>query len=72
MRSVSIPPPLSLQPEEEVDEGRAKESETEEDEERGKKESSRLGEGRLVFLVVNISVKLVGVSSKTSFQVQDA
>lgn len=72
MRSVSIPPPLSLQPGEEVDEGREKESETEEDEDRGKKESSRLGEGRLVFLVVNISVRLVGVSFKTSSQVQGA
>lgn len=38
------------------DEGRAKDRETEEDEERGKNESSRLGEGRLVFLGVNIVV----------------
>lgn len=45
-------------------EGRAKEREMEEDEERGKKESSRLGEGRLFFLGVNmvVSRRLVGVS----------
>lgn len=53
IRSVSIPPPLSPLPGD-VDEGSAKEREMEEDEERGKKESSRLGEGRLLFLGVNI------------------
>lgn len=37
-----------------MDEGIAKERETEEDEERGKNESSRLGEGRLFVLGVNI------------------
>lgn len=71
IRSVSIPPPLSLLPGEDADEGRAKESETEEDEERGKKESSRLGEGRLFFLGVNMfdSCRLVGVSYTASSQV---
>lgn len=69
IRSVSIPPPLSLLLGEDADEGRANESETEEDEERGKKESSRLGEGRLFFLGVNIVDGLVGVSWKASSQV---
>lgn len=69
IRSVSIPPPLSLLPGEDADEGRANERETEEDEERGKKESSRLGEGRLFFLGVNIVDRLVGVSWKASSQV---
>lgn len=62
IRSVSIPPPLSLLPREDEDVGRAKDSDTEEAEERGKKESSRLGEGRLFFLGVNIVERLVGVS----------
>lgn len=57
-----MPPPLSLLLGEDVDEGRAKESETEDDEERGKKESSRLGEGRLFSLGLNIFDRLVGVS----------
>lgn len=59
IRSVSIP---SLPLGEDAVDGSAKESETEEDEERGKKESSRLGEGRLFFLGVNIVDRLVGVS----------
>lgn len=37
-----------------MDGGSAKDRDTDEDEDRGKKESSRLGEGRLVFLGVNI------------------
>lgn len=49
-----------------------KESDTEEDEERGKKESSRLGEGRLVFLEVNMSLQLADVTSRTSSQDQEA
>lgn len=56
IKSVSIPAPLSMLPAGDEDEGRAKDRETEEDEERGKNESSRLGEGRLVFLGVNIVV----------------
>lgn len=45
-----MPPPLSVLPGEDVDEGRPKERDTEEEGERGKKESSRLGEGRLFLL----------------------
>lgn len=71
MRSVSITPPLSLLPGQEAAGGRVKESDTDEDEERGKKESSRLGEGRLVCLEVNISFQLGGVTSKTSSQNQE-
>lgn len=71
MRSVSITPAPSLLPGQEAAGGRVKESDTEEDEERGKKESSRLGEGRLVFLEVNISFQLEGVTSKTSSQDQE-
>ena len=55
IRSASIPPPLSTLPGEDEDEGRAKERETAEDEERGKKESSMLGEGRLFFRGVNMT-----------------
>lgn len=65
MRSVSVTPPPSLLPGWGADGGRAKESDREEDEERGKKESSRVGEGRLVFLEVNMSLQLVDVTSRT-------
>lgn len=47
--------PLSSLPEDDEDEGRPKERASEEAEERGKKESSMLGEGKLFFLVENIS-----------------
>lgn len=53
-----------------MDEGRAKESETEDEEERGKKASSRLGEGRLFFLGLNIFDGFIGVSQKASSQVK--
>lgn len=43
-----------MPPGEDMDEGTVKDRETEEDEERGKNESSRLGEGRLFVLGVNI------------------
>lgn len=55
IRSASIAPPLSTLPEEDEDDASPKERAIEEEEERGKKESSRLGEGKLFFLVVNIS-----------------
>lgn len=45
-----MPPPLSVLLGEDVDEGRPKERETEEEGERGKNESSKLGEGRLFLL----------------------
>lgn len=54
IRSGSSPPPLSQLPGGDVDGGSVKDRDTDEDEDRGKKESSRLGEGRLVFLGVNI------------------
>lgn len=57
IRSVSMPAPPSMLPGEQEGEGRAKEREMDEDEERGKKESSRLGEGKLFFLGVNMVVR---------------
>lgn len=50
-----------------MDEGIVKDRETEEDEERGKNESSRLGEGRLFVLGVNI-VQVAVLYSRTQLE----